>query len=138
MIKLSEISPRAPKEFEKEDIKEQTKELFQKIGDLQNLLYAEKKHSVLIVLQGMDGSGKDSTTRALFQHCSPVGVQVTAFKKPTEEEFAHDFLWRAHKVAPEKGMIRVFNRSHYVDILIQYVRSWIDDEKRERRMKSIM
>ena len=137
MIKLSEISTRAPKEFEKEDIKEQTKELFQKIGDLQNLLYAEKKHSVLIVLQGMDGSGKDSTTRALFQHCSPVGVQVTAFKKPTEEEFAHDFLWRVHKVAPEIGMIHVFNRSHYEDILIQYVHSWIDDEKRERRMKSI-
>ena len=137
MIKLCEISPRAPKEFEKEEIKEQTKVLVEKISELQNLLYAEKKHSVLIVLQGMDGSGKDSTTRALFQKCSPVGVQVTAFKKPTEEEFAHDFLWRAHKVAPEKGMIRVFNRSHYEDILIQYVRSWIDDEKRERRMKSI-
>lgn len=137
MIKLSEISPRAPKNFEKDSIKEQTKELVNKIKDLQNILYAEKKHSVLIVLQGMDGTGKDSTTRATFKDCSPSGVRVQSFKKPTEEEFAHDFLWRAHQVTPAKGMIHVFNRSHYEDILIQYVRGWIDDEKRERRMKSI-
>ena len=101
------------------------------------MLYAERQHSLLIVLQGMDGSGKDSTTRSIFQHCSPAGVTVTAFKKPTEEEFAHDFLWRIHKETPQKGMIKVFNRSHYEDILIQYVHGWIDDEKREKRMKSI-
>lgn len=136
-MKLSEISTKAPKHFGKEEIKNWTKDIVEKIGELQNLLYAEKKHSVLIVLQGMDGSGKDSTTRALFQNCSPVGVNVTAFKKPTEEEFAHDFLWRVHKEVPQKGMIKVFNRSHYEDILIQYVHNWIDDDKRDFRMKSI-
>ena len=95
-MKLSEISTRAPKHFEKDEVKKWTVDVVEKIGELQNTLYAEKKHAVLIVLQGMDGSGKDSTTRALFQYCSPVGVNVTAFKKPTEEEFAHDFLWRIH------------------------------------------
>ncbi len=137
MIKLSDISTKAPKHFEKEEVKNWTKDLVEKIGDLQNLLYAERKYSVLIILQGMDGTGKDSTTRTLFGECSPIGVQVTSFKKPTEEEFAHDFLWRVHKVAPEKGMIKVFNRSHYEDILIQYVHGWINDEKRSLRMKSI-
>ncbi len=137
MIKLSDISTKAPKHFEKDEVKNWTKDLTEKIGDLQNVLYAEKKHAVLIVLQGMDGTGKDSTTRTLFRNCSQIGVQVTSFKKPTEEEFAHDFLWRVHKVAPEKGLIRVFNRSHYEDILIQYVHEWIDDDKRARRMKSI-
>lgn len=136
-MKLSEISTRAPKHFDKEETKELTKELADKIGDLQNKLYANKKHSLLVILQGMDGTGKDSTTRALFDKCSPAGVQVTAFKKPTEEEFAHDFLWRIHKQVPEKGMIKVFNRSHYEDILIQYVKGWIDDKKRDLRMKSI-
>lgn len=136
-MKLADISTKAPKHFEKDEVKEWTKDLVDKIGELQNLLYAERKHSLLIVLQGMDGSGKDSTTRALFTKCSPSGVGVTAFKKPTEEEFAHDFLWRIHKQMPERGMIKVFNRSHYEDILIQYVHGWISDEKRQQRMNSI-
>lgn len=137
MINLSEVSTHAPKSKDKGDIKEETKDLINRIGDLQNMLYAERKHSLLVVLQGMDSSGKDSTTRTLFSKCSPAGVQVSAFKKPTEEEFAHDFLWRIHKVVPEKGMVKVFNRSHYEDILIQWVHGWIDDEKRERRMANI-
>ena len=137
MINLAEISTRAPKSKDKENIKEETKDLLDRIGDLQNMLYAERKHSLLVVLQGMDSSGKDSTTRTLFSKCSPAGVQVSAFKKPTEEEFAHDFLWRIHKVVPEKGMVKVFNRSHYEDILIQWVHGWIDDKKRDRRMASI-
>jgi PPK2 family polyphosphate:nucleotide phosphotransferase len=85
----------------------------------------------------MDGSGKDGITRAIFQGCSPAGVQVCSFKKPTEEEMGHDFLWRVHKQVPERGYIKVFNRSHYEDILIQYVRGWIDDDRREKRMSSI-
>ncbi len=137
MINLAEISTRAPKSKDKDDIKEETKDLINRIGDLQNMLYAERKHSLLVVLQGMDSSGKDSTTRTLFSKCSPAGVQVSAFKKPTEEEFAHDFLWRVHKVMPEKGKVKVFNRSHYEDILIQWVHGWIDDKKRDRRMASI-
>ena len=75
MINLAEISTRAPKSKDKDDIKEETKDLINRIGDLQNMLYAERKHSLLVVLQGMDSSGKDSTTRALFHKCSPAGVQ---------------------------------------------------------------
>lgn len=137
MIKLSEISTRAPKSLDKEAAKEETKALVERIGVLHNMLYANRKQSVLVILQGMDGSGKDGTTRALFRGCSPSGVRVTAYKKPTEEEFAHDFLWRIHKNAPERGYIGVFNRSQYEDIIVQRVHDWIDDDKRDRRMASI-
>ena len=136
-INLKDIPTRSPKHFEKEEVKKWTIDIVEHIGDLQNTLYAERKHSVLLILQGMDGSGKDGTTRALFGECSPAGVQVYSFKRPTEEEFAHDFLWRTHKNMPEKGMIQVFNRSHYEDILIQYVHGTIDDKKRDKRMKAI-
>ncbi|MDX1410067.1 MAG: polyphosphate kinase, partial [Saprospiraceae bacterium] len=108
-----------------------------RIGDLQHRLYAEKKHSLLVILQGMDASGKDGATRHLFQDCSPIGINAYGFKKPTEEEFAHDFLWRIHKQVPRKGMITIFNRSHYEDILIQKVHGWIDDKRREQRMRAI-
>jgi PPK2 family polyphosphate:nucleotide phosphotransferase len=136
-IKLSEIPTRAPKHFEKDEIKGWTKDIVEKIGDLQNMLYANRKTNILLMLQGIDGSGKDGTTRGLFSDCSPAGVRVFSFKRPSEEEMAHDFLWRAHRNTPEKGMIQVFNRSHYEDILIHYVHDWIDDDKRDRRMKSI-
>ena len=137
MIKLKDIPTQASKKLDKSDTKELTKQLTDRIGDLQNTLYAERKHAVLLIIQGMDGSGKDGTTRALFPACSPAGVQVYCLKKPTEEEFAHDFLWRIHKEAPQKGFIKVFNRSQYEDILIQWVHGWIDDAKRDRRMASI-
>jgi PPK2 family polyphosphate:nucleotide phosphotransferase len=136
-IKLSEIPTRAPKHFEKDEIKGWTEDIVEKIGDLQNMLYANRKTNILLLLQGIDGSGKDGTTRGLFSDCSPAGVRVFSFKRPSEEEMAHDFLWRAHRNTPEKGMIQVFNRSHYEDILIHYVHDWIDDDKRDRRMKSI-
>jgi PPK2 family polyphosphate:nucleotide phosphotransferase len=100
-------------------------------------MYAEKKHSLLVVLQGMDASGKDGATRKVFQFCNPTGIDTHPFRKPTEEEFAHDFLWRAHKYVPAKGMIEVFIRSHYEDILIQRVHHWIDDNKVKMRLKSI-
>jgi PPK2 family polyphosphate:nucleotide phosphotransferase len=136
-MNLNEIATRAPKNLDKDAIKEETLEICERIGALQNLLYAEGKRSVLVILQGMDASGKDGTTRGLFRNCSPAGVRVFAFKKPSEEEFAHDFLWRIHKQAPEKGQIGVFNRSQYEDILIQWVHGWIDDKKRTARMKAI-
>ncbi len=137
MIKLADVSTLPPPGTEEKQIRKETKRLCRKIAELQNIMYAEKKRSILLVLQGMDASGKDGTTREVFKRCSPIGVRVTSFKKPTEEEFAHDFLWRVHKVAPEKGMIRVFNRSHYEDILIQRVHGWIDEERVKRRMESI-
>ena len=137
MIKLSEISTLPPAGTVEKSIRKATKKICREIAELQNIMYAEKKHSILLILQGMDASGKDGTTREVFKRCSPVGVKVTSFKKPTEEEFDHDFLWRVHKVAPRKGMIRVFNRSHYEDILIQRVHNWIDDQRVQNRMASI-
>ena len=137
MIKLSEIPTTAPKSLNKDDIKKITKDLENEISELQNLMYAESKHSLLIVLQGMDGSGKDGITRSMFDGCTPTGLRVHSFKKPTEMELAHDFLWRAHAPVPERGEIVVFNRSQYEDILIQYVHGWIDGEKRDMRMRAI-
>lgn len=86
--------------------------------DLQYRLYAEDKQKLLIVLQAMDAGGKDGTIRKLFKGVNPQGVTVTSFKAPTAEELARDYLWRIHKAVPPKGMIGVFNRSHYEDVLI--------------------
>jgi PPK2 family polyphosphate:nucleotide phosphotransferase len=136
-IKLGKISTRAPKEFEKEATKQKTGVILKELNELQNLLYAEGKHAVLVVLQGMDASGKDGVIRNVFGAFNPQGVVVRSFKVPTEEELAHDFLWRIHAAAPAKGVIQVFNRSHYEDILVTRVHNWCDDETAVKRMKAI-
>ena len=136
-IKLKEISTRAPKDWDKKEIKEKTDAIVQELDDLQNLLYAESKHSVLVVIQGMDGSGKDGVIRNVMGHMNPQGVTVKSYKAPTAEELSHDFLWRIHQHAPAKGMIQVFNRSHYEDILVTRVHKWCDDETAEKRIKAI-
>lgn len=136
-ISLSEISTEAPRGWKEKDTEEKTEKLVKRLGDLQQLLYATQKHAALVVLQGMDGSGKDGAVHKVFDACRITGLTLTAFKKPTEEEFAHDFLWRVHKAAPQKGMIAIFNRSHYEDILIQRVHGWIDEKRVEQRMKAI-
>lgn len=137
MIKLSEISTRAPKGTDEDDIRDLTNQYCRRISQLHEILYAEGKHSLLVVLQGMDSSGKDGSTQKVFSRCSPAGISLHAFKKPTEEEFAHDFLWRVHQQAPKKGEIKVFNRSHYEDVLIQRVHGWIDEEHVTKRINSI-
>lgn len=137
MINLNEISTLPPDSIDEDKIRKLVGDYGRDIADLQELLYANGKHSVLVVFQGMDTSGKDGTTEKVFRYCTPNGVHAFSFKKPTDEEFAHDFLWRVHKVTPPKGKIHIFNRSHYEDILIQKVHNWIDDEKRDRRMKAI-
>ncbi len=134
---LHSANTKSPKGLSKETILLETSELTEKIGDLQHALYARKKQSVLIILQGMDGSGKDGTTSAVFQHTTPGALHVYSFKKPTEEEKSHDFLWRIHKQTPAKGYIQIFNRSHYEDVLIHWVHSWINDKKRDLRMQAI-
>ncbi len=136
-IILSNIDTRADAELDKKKIKEKTAELLEKINDLQNLLYAENKHSLLVILQGMDASGKDGVIRNVFGHLNPQGVTVKSFKGPTEEELSHDFLWRIHSHAPAKGMIQIFNRSQYEDVLITRVHKWCDDETAIKRMKAI-
>ena len=92
------------------------------IDALQDRLYAEGKRALLVVLQGTDTAGKDGTIRAVFNAAGPLGVVVTPFRRPSEEELAHDFLWRAHLAAPSRGFIGIFNRSHYEDVLIGKVR----------------
>ena len=137
MIKLSEIATVPPENIKKKDLEKETDRLVDRLGELQELLYAEQKHAVLVIFQGMDASGKDGAVRNVFKECSFNGINVYSFKKPTEEEFAHDFLWRVHKRAPAKGMIQVFNRSHYEDVLIQRVHKWISEEKVDKRISAI-
>ncbi|MCB0699576.1 MAG: polyphosphate kinase [Chitinophagales bacterium] len=136
-INLKEISTRAPEDWDKDQKKVELDAILEELDELQNLLYAESKHSVLIVLQGMDAAGKDGLIRDVFSRINPQGVSVTSFKVPTKEELSHDFLWRIHKNAPEKGMIKVFNRSHYEDILVTRVNNIIDDVTAEKRVKAI-
>lgn len=136
-IKLSEISTRAPKELDKKEIKEKTDAIINELDELQNLLFAEGKHAVLVVIQGMDGSGKDGVIRNVLGNMNPQGVTVKSYKAPTAEELSHDFLWRIHQHTPAKGMIQLFNRSHYEDILITRVHKWCDDETATKRMKAI-
>lgn len=137
MIQLAAIPTTAPADLDKKEIKEETQRLVKRLGELQHIMYAQSKYSALVVLQGMDASGKDGAVENVFNDCAPMGLEVVGFKKPTEEEFAHDFLWRIHKHAPLRGKINIFIRSHYEDILIQRVHKWITEERVEKRMQSI-
>jgi PPK2 family polyphosphate:nucleotide phosphotransferase len=107
------------------------------INDLQDKLYAEGKRSLLVILQGTDTSGKDGTIRHVFNATGPLGVSVTPFRRPSEEELAHDFLWRAHLAAPRRGTIGIFNRSHYEDVLIGRVRQLAPKADIEQRYGQI-
>ncbi|TXB69524.1 PPK2 family polyphosphate kinase [Phaeodactylibacter luteus] len=137
MIKLHSIPTGPPAQLSRDDIEKETKDLAERFGALQRKLYAGKEYAVLILFQGMDASGKDGASKHAFADCHPQGVNIFSFKKPTEEELSHDFLWRVHKVVPPKGMIHVFNRSHYEDILIQRVHGWIDEQTVTKRMQAI-
>jgi len=137
MIKLDKISTMPPPHLDEDDIRKETKKLVKRVGELQHVLRAEQKHAVLVIFQGMDGSGKDGAVKNVFQDCPATGLYTYSFKKPTEEEFAHDFLWRVHKQVPPKGMIHIFNRSHYEDVLIQRVHKWIDEKRVDQRINAI-
>jgi len=137
MKKISQISTRAPKSLDKEKIKLETDKLVVKIGELQKVFYASGKKGLLIVFQGLDASGKDGLVGKVFKGVNPLGCTVHAFKGPTQEELAHDFLWRVHKAVPAKGMIQIFNRSHYEDVLITRVEKWIDDKIAKKRFEHI-
>src|SRR5215218_10972548 len=112
-------------------------ELVDHIADLQARLYAEDERSLLVVLQGIDAAGKDSTVAHVFRGTNPQGVRVFTFKEPSNEELAHDFLWRYHQQTPAKGMIHVFNRSHYEDVLVVRVKGLVDEERWRSRYDSI-
>ncbi|MBL7739140.1 MAG: polyphosphate kinase [Chitinophagaceae bacterium] len=136
-IILKDIDTRAPEKLDKKETKESTAKIVEELDELQNLLFAEGKHSVLIVIQGMDASGKDGLIRNVLGNMNPQGVTVRSYKAPTPEELSHDFLWRIHHYAPARGMIQVFNRSHYEDILVTRVHKWCDDKTAQKRMKAI-
>jgi PPK2 family polyphosphate:nucleotide phosphotransferase len=137
MVHLSKIPTTAPEGLSKKSLKDETEALIERLGELQHLLYAGGKYSALVILQGMDASGKDGAVRNVFSRCTIAGLDLVSYKKPTEEEMGHDFLWRVHKWVPQKGMMTIFNRSHYEDILIQRVKGWITEERVEKRMAAI-
>ncbi len=112
-------------------------ELNKRMGDLQELLYAEHKHKLLIVLQGMDTSGKDGTIQHVFAGVNPAGVCVASFKVPTPQELDHDFLWRIHRQTPATGEIAIFNRSHYEDVLVVRVHNLVPPNVWKRRYAEI-
>src|SRR5215471_700388 len=107
------------------------------INELQDRLYAEGRRALLVVLQGTDTAGKDGTILHVFRETGPRGVTVTAFRRPSEEELAHDFLWRAHLAAPRRGFIGIFNRSHYEDVLVGRVRKLAPKDEIKKRYDQI-
>jgi PPK2 family polyphosphate:nucleotide phosphotransferase len=135
---LSKSDPRDTGSFkDKDKAKEQTAEDAIAIDELQNRLYAEGKRALLVIIQGIDGSGKDGTVRAVFNTCGPIGVVMTSFKGPSADELAHDYLWRIHKACPQRGMIGIFNRSHYEDVLVAKVKGFASPEVIEQRYDQI-
>ncbi len=117
-ISLRDYDPGFHKRLERDAAEPIFARLNARLGDLQELLYAAGTHAVLIVLQGMDTAGKDGTISHVMQNFNPQGCSVASFKAPSEEERAHDFLWRVHKQAPARGHVTIFNRSHYEEVLI--------------------
>lgn len=135
---LAAIDPRATAPLgDKHHAKTQLLEDAKVIDDLQDRLYAESTRALLVVLQGMDCSGKDGTIRSVFGEVSPIGVVVTPFKAPSIEERAHDFLWRIHAAVPPKGFIGIFNRSHYEDVLVVKVKKLAPAAEVEQRYEEI-
>ena len=122
---------------DKSDARDELESYRSHLETLQELLYAEGKNKLLIVLQAMDTAGKDSTIRHVFQGVDPLGVRVASFKAPTPYELARDYLWRVHHHVPGKGEIAIFNRSHYEDVLITRVNGWIDAAECKRRYRQI-
>ncbi len=138
-INLAQWDPDDTSAFDekKKEAKEEIEKLKATLAELQEVLYAEHKHKILIVLQGVDASGKDSTIRTIFDGVNPEGVKVSNFKKPTQEEQDHDFLWRIHKEAPAKGEIAIFNRSHYESVLVERVHKLAPKGIEEKRYGEI-
>lgn len=124
-VKLAEIDPADTGGLEKQVAQEMLAKNIKRLAKLQEVLYAEGKHALLLVLQAMDAGGKDGAIRSIMSGINPQGVSVTSFKAPTSEELAHDFLWRVHQAVPPRGMIGIFNRSHYEDVLIVRVKNLV-------------
>ena len=137
-MRLADIDPDESEGYQrKKDVNDELKRHRDRITDLQGKLYGENKRSLLIVLQAMDTGGKDGTIKGVFQGVNPQGCQVWSFKAPSNEESSHDFLWRYHSKAPPKGMIHIFNRSHYEDVLIVRVKDLVPESVWRPRYEAI-
>jgi len=133
-VRLKDVDPSFSDDHENhESAAEEIAHYQKKLWEFQELLYAERKHSLLICLQAPDGGGKDGTINHVMGAMSPQGCRVAAFKQPTEEELSHDFLWRVHNAAPAKGEIVIFNRSHYEDVLVVRVHNMVSKRTWSRR-----
>jgi PPK2 family polyphosphate:nucleotide phosphotransferase len=137
-VKLSDYDPSDTGDLKSKSHAEAVLEQHRKkLFDMQELMYAEAKHALLIVLQAMDAGGKDGTIDHIFTGVNPQGCQVTSFKKPTEAELRHDFLWRVHRATPARGTIGIFNRSHYEDVLVVRVHRNLSKDEVKQRFRAI-
>jgi PPK2 family polyphosphate:nucleotide phosphotransferase len=136
-VRLSKIDPGGPAGIDKAAGVQKLEELGAELNELQELLYAAGTHSALIVLQGMDTSGKDGAIRHVMKFVNPQGCRVESFKVPSADELAHDFLWRVHRVTPPLGMMSVFNRSHYEDVIVVRVRDILPEQVWSQRYEQI-
>jgi PPK2 family polyphosphate:nucleotide phosphotransferase len=136
-VSLDHFDPRHTGDFHKSTAEARLLGLQTELGELQELCYAAQHHAVLIVLQGMDTSGKDGTIKKVMDSVNPQGCQVTAFKTPSPLELSHDFLWRVHGLCPERGMFGIFNRSHYEDVLIVRVHGLVPEAVWRKRYDQI-
>lgn len=139
-FKLKDIDPNDLGEWKdkKDAAKERLADLCSDLDKLQEIMYAEGKQKLLIVIQAMDTGGKDGTIRSVFEHVNPQGVRVASFKVPTSTELAHDYLWRVHSQVPGKGELVIFNRSHYEDVLVVRVHGMVDKETCKRRYRHMV
>src|SRR5215470_385328 len=137
-VKLKDYDPAySGKYADRASAEQELQELSDELAGLQELLTAAQNHSLLVMLQGMDTSGKDGTIRHVLSHVNPQGCDVYSFKVPTQEELAHDFLWRVHRVTPGKGTMGVFNRSHYDDVLVARVHKLVPEKVWSHRYEEI-
>jgi len=136
-IRLADFDPDHHEGLDREQAEEETRRHCDALDELAYRLYAEARRAVVVVLQGIDTSGKDGATKEAFRYTSPLGVNVFGFVKPTEEELAHDYLWRLHLRTPKRGYIHVFNRSHYEDVLVVKVRNLAAPKLIEQRYEQI-
>jgi len=136
-IDLSKIDPADAHGWKKDDAVTETAAQLVRLSDLQDRFWAEAKRSVLVILQGIDAAGKDGTIQKVMEAFNPQGCVVAAFKVPTPEELAHDYLWRVHKKVPGKGEIGIFNRSHYEDVLVVRVHNFVPREVWSKRYREI-
>jgi PPK2 family polyphosphate:nucleotide phosphotransferase len=136
-LHLADHDPRATHGWQRSDAEDETTRRLDQLTGLQDRLWAQEKHAVLVVLQGIDASGKDGTIRRVMSAFNPQGCVVSSFRVPTAEELAHDYLWRVHRRVPAKGVIGVFNRSHYEDVLVVRVRNLVPEDEWRLRYRHI-